>query len=392
MHLVDVLRARAVPGAGVMLALTRRCPLSCRHCSTNSMLDSEEHAESLFEGFVRTFTSEDRPDFVLMSGGEVLLRPALVERIARLAREVGARTHVLSGMFFARQPGIPDRIRRAIDAVDHFSASLDAFHEEEVSRAAVLRVLRRLVDEGKDVSLQVVGMDEDDPYLAEVTDDIRTTLEDRVPVWVSLVGNVGRATEWLPELRGTGGTPRPADAARPPHPAPPSPCEMASWPLVTFDGTVVACCNQNVVDGLGGRLPAHLRLGHAATDTWQTVRDRQRSRHLLRGVRAFGPAHLAERTGAPPGSCSGYCDTCFTLSDDPDTAASAAGLMDAPGTRVLEERIAELVSDAGPVGLARRFGTHRYADLLLLGYDGDTGPGRGAADASATTGGSRCAV
>ncbi|MEW1718238.1 radical SAM protein [Streptomyces sp. NPDC093109] len=374
MHLVDVLRARSTPGGGVMLALTRRCPLSCRHCSTNSMLSSEQHAESVFEGFVETFTPQERPDFVLMSGGEVLLRPALVERIALRARESGARSHILSGMFFARQPGIPDRLRRAIDAVDHFSASLDVFHEEEVPRAAVLRVLKQLADEGKDVSLQVVGLDEDDPYLAEVTDDIRTTLEDRVPVWVSLVGNVGRASEWLPA---PGGAATPGDATGPtpvaggpPHPAPPSPCEMAAWPLVAFDGTVVACCNQNVVDGLGGRLPAHLRLGDARTDSWRTVIERQRSRHLLRGIRAFGPTYLAERTGAEPGSCTGYCTTCFTLSADPATADAAAALMDRPGTRVLETRIAELVSGGGPEGLARRFGTHRYADLMLLGYQG----------------------
>ncbi|WP_228447712.1 radical SAM/SPASM domain-containing protein [Streptomyces paludis] len=376
---MDLFRARSTPGGGVMLALTRRCPLSCRHCSTNSMLSSEQHAESVFEGFVETFTPQERPDFVVMSGGEVLLRPALVERIALRARESGARSHILSGMFFARQPGIPDRLRRAIDAVDHFSASLDVFHEEEVPRAAVLRVLKQLADEGKDVSLQVVGMDEDDPYLAEVTDDIRTTLEDRVPVWVSLVGNVGRASEWLPEPGGTATPPAatgpvPADGgppySAPPHPAPPSPCEMAAWPLVSFDGTVVACCNQNVVDGLGGRLPAHLRLGDARTDSWQTVIERQRARHLLRGVRAFGPAYLAERTGSAPGSCSGYCKTCFMLSDDPATEASAAVFMDRPGTRAMETRIAELVGDAGPDWLARRFGTHRYADLMLLGYRG----------------------
>ncbi|WP_461006034.1 radical SAM protein [Streptomyces capparidis] len=377
---MDVMQARATPGAGVMLALTRRCPLSCRHCSTESTLDSEEHSAAMFERFVGTFTPQERPEFVLMSGGEVLLRPGLVERIARRAAEAGSRSHILSGMFFARQRRIPDRIRRAIDAVDHFSASLDVFHEEQVPRAAVLRVLRELLDEGKDVSLQVVGMDEDDPYLAEVTDDIRTTLEDRAPVWVSLVGNAGRATEWLPELRP--GPDRAAGAGGP-YRADPVPCEIASWPLVSFDGTIVACCNQNVVDGLGGRLPAHLRLGHAATDGWPAVARRQRTRHLLRGVRAFGPKYLAERTGGRV--CSGYCESCHALSEDPAAVAEAERFMDAPGTQLLEERIAELVGEAGPLGLARTFGTRRYAELLTLGYTPGDRAGR-------IVGGPACAV
>ena len=43
MHLMEVLELRPVPGAALFLAVTRRCPLSCAHCSTNSMLSSEEH-------------------------------------------------------------------------------------------------------------------------------------------------------------------------------------------------------------------------------------------------------------------------------------------------------------------------------------------------------------
>jgi hypothetical protein len=47
---------------------------------------------------------------------------------------------VLSGLFFARKPGIPKSIKSAIDAVDHFSVSMDAFHEREVPRSNVFTV------------------------------------------------------------------------------------------------------------------------------------------------------------------------------------------------------------------------------------------------------------
>jgi len=395
-----------------MLALTRRCPLSCRHCSTESLMSSEQHDAQIFENFVAGFTPENRPEYVLMSGGEVLLRPRLVQRIAERCREVGTRTHILSGMFFARTERIPDRIKSAIDAVDHFSASLDAFHEEEVERAAVLRVLRQLLDEGKDVSLQVVGLDEEDPYLAEATEDIRTTLGDRAPVWVSLVQAGGRAREWLADELVRRGVRLPVDrsaktgsektrstTARPqaavdPHRLLPSPCSLASWPLVSFDGTVVACCNQDVVDGLGGRLPAHLRLGHASSDSWEELRRRHLDRHLLRGLRAFGPQYLADQAGSD--CAEGYCGTCFKLSDDPATAASVRAMMQRPSGVLMADQIQRMVGEAGPAGFARRYGTRRYGHLLLLGhpdsealqaeYRAAAGTGSGKADGAGSDG------
>ncbi|WP_160159624.1 hypothetical protein [Streptomyces sp. 3213.3] len=50
---------------------------------------------------------------------------------------------MLSGLFLAREPRIPRAVRAEIDAVDHFSAGLDCFHEfheEKVPREAVFRV------------------------------------------------------------------------------------------------------------------------------------------------------------------------------------------------------------------------------------------------------------
>jgi hypothetical protein len=42
MHLAELLSLRAVPAAGVSLALTRKCPLSCAQRATNSTLTSHE--------------------------------------------------------------------------------------------------------------------------------------------------------------------------------------------------------------------------------------------------------------------------------------------------------------------------------------------------------------
>ncbi|MEU1804846.1 radical SAM protein [Streptomyces sp. NPDC019937] len=359
MHLLDLLAARAEPAAAVLLTVTRRCPLACAHCSTASTMGSEQIDAAVLKRFVGTFTPGDRPAYVLLTGGEPLLRPELVREIAERVREVGGRTQLLSGMFFAARGRVPAPVRRAVDAVDHFAASVDAFHERRVPRAAVLRVLRRLLDEGKDVSVQLTGLTPDDPYLRRATEDIRRELDDRVPILVTVVRAAGRARTWLPR---PGAVPEAVA-----HRSVPAPCALAAWPVVCFDGTVAACCNQDVVDAAAlGRLPAHLRLGHIARDDWATIRARQRSRPLLRGIRAFGPRHLASLAGA---GCEGYCAACVTTLGEPGTAARVGALLERPGVRAVERRLEEVVREGGAEAFLRRYGTEGYRELAALGHE-----------------------
>ena len=313
------------------------------------MLSSEEHAADMFLRFVETFTTENRPDALLLTGGEPLLRPRLVSGLAERAHAVGGRVHLMSGMYFARAPRVPGTIRRAIAAVDHLTASLDVFHEQQVSRADVFRVMRELVDEGKAVSFQITGLNAEDPYLAEVTADIRQSFADRVPAMVRYVDPVGRAKTWLP----TSPKPTAAEIA-------PMPCTGAAWPVVAFDGTVVACCNQGVVDGPA---PPHLRLGHIAEDDWQTVRRRSLESPMMRAIRAFGPEYMADRFGDGKIACTGYCATCYKLGSDPTLFRRIEELTQRPVMRLIETQMATLRQDE----FEGQFFAREYAPMLQLG-------------------------
>ncbi|MDN5856398.1 MAG: radical SAM protein, partial [Actinomycetia bacterium] len=164
MHLADITRLRTVPAAAVYLALTRRCPLSCAHCSTESSMRSEQYPADPFHRLVDSFGAADRPEMICMSGGEALLRADLVRRLSARAHEVGTGVLLLSGMYFARGGrAIPAAVRDAVRGVDHFSASLDAYHEREVDRREVFRALRRIPEWGPQVSLHITGLDDDDP-------------------------------------------------------------------------------------------------------------------------------------------------------------------------------------------------------------------------------------
>jgi len=349
--LAELLSLRPVPGAGLLLTLTRRCPLRCAHCSTASTMTSEEPDAETLTRFVASFTAEDRPEVMMLTGGEPLLLPDLVVALVAMARRAGTRSALLTGGFFARQSRVAPRILDAIRAVDHFSISVDAFHEREIPRADVFRILRQVLDDGVPASLHAVGSGPDDPYLADLTAAVRLAFGTCVPMLVNTVRSVGRAAAWA--------------AARPADPAPERvlPCAMAAWPVAAFDGTIVACCNQDAVDLRPA--PEHLRLGHIADDDWATIRRRALSSPVLRMIRAAGPAYLLSHHGAPNTAVDhGYCGGCRRLSDHPEVIDAAGRIASGVVGHLLDHQAVRLQTDAGPVSFMRRHGCVPYAHLV----------------------------
>lgn len=370
MELAEIVGLRPRPCAGLLVTLTRRCPLSCAHCSTASTMAGEEPDATDLARFVGSFTAADRPEVLLLTGGEPLLLPGLVERLATLARRSGTRSAVLTGAFFARDGRLPRRIRNAVEAVDHFSVSLDAFHEREVPRADVFTLLRRVLDAGIPASVHAVGSGPDDPYLADLAAETRRTFADRVPLLVNTVRAVGRAASWA--------------AAGPVAAGPdePRPCSMAAWPTVAFDGTVVACCNQATVDRRP--VPGHLGLGHIAADSWADIRARALGSPTLRMIRVVGPAYLRQRWSAADGGPAdgagavdeaatehGYCEGCRLLGDLPGLGRIGSG----PAGALLDRYVADKFVEAGASAVMRRHGCASYADLVALPSAADSRSG-----------------
>lgn len=349
MELATLMGLRPIAAAGLLVTLTRRCPLSCAHCSTASSMDAEQVDAGRLRRFVASISTDTAPQVVLYTGGEPLLRPELLAELASSARAAGSATAVLTGGFFARGGSIPDRIWRALLACDHVSFSLDAFHEREVPRAGVFDCLRALLDAGRDVSLHLLGRGPDDEYLADVTSAVLGTFGSRVPMLVSEIRPVGRAASWLNSQQ-----PAVLDAR-------PRPCSLAAWPVIAFDGTVLACCNQRVVDARP--VPDHLRLGHLDTDDWPAIRSRLRQSPVLRMIRTRGPLHLQAALGSSA-ECTGYCQSCRRLSEDPAVLAEAARAADGPVGELLDREVGLLQLRAGAASLVKRYGSSRYADLV----------------------------
>ncbi|WP_164114625.1 radical SAM protein [Sphingorhabdus sp. Alg239-R122] len=349
------MKIRSQPGAGISIGLTRKCPLSCAHCSTNSSLQSEEYPEDRFVRFVGTFSPQHHPEIMALSGGEALLRPKLIMKLAKMARRAGTSSSVLSGLFFARHPTIPANIERAIRSVDHFSVSTDAYHEQEIHRDLVLKTLDTVLSYGTDVSVHLVGANEDDPFIADATADIQQRFGDDVPILVNLLEPFGRARKWFSKA-----VPEEQEQIKA------SPCHMAAWPVMSYDGTIVACGNDDVIE----KLPDHLVLGHAMTDSWQTISERSASSCTLRAIRLYGPEFTVNRFSSQKPDCTGYCDTCINMQPTRDFGKNLNKHMTSPSIRLLEDTVAVLRLEAGAEAFARSEGTAKFSDLVSLGRDG----------------------
>lgn len=375
MELAELMSLRPVPSAGLLLTVTGRCPLHCAHCSTASTMASREPDAGRLLRFIGSFDATHHPGVLMLTGGEPLLRPGLTAELATKARAAGTRSALLTGAYFAAAGGsertglgrtgsrrtgspraaIPEAVMRAITAVDHFSVSVDAFHEREVPRANAFAVVRQALDAGVACSFHVVGHGPDDPYLADVTTGIRRTFGNRVPMLVNSLRPVGRAASWAA-----------ARSAAVPGPRRVLPCSMAAWPVVAADGTVLACCNQDAVDRRPA--PAHLTVGHVAQDDWATVSERVRSSPVLRMIRTVGPSHLRDRYGAATGDGPrpGYCAGCRALGEHPEVLAAANRLAGGPAGALLDLHVARRQEAAGPVAFVRRHGSAAYAELVEL--------------------------
>ncbi|HEY6850433.1 MAG TPA: radical SAM protein [Terracidiphilus sp.] len=355
MHLAELLALRATPLAGISLGLTRRCPLRCGHCSTDSSITSEQYPASVFSHFVSSFTRDEHPEVIFMSGGEALLRPNLVIELATRARRTGAKSALLSGMFFANLQVIPQRLLHAILSVDHFSASIDVFHEREVHRQNVFKALRYIISLGQSVSIQAVGRDGGDGYLTTLIKDVADAFDSKVPMLVSSYAPFGRAKSWLsPDLTQIE-TESSAD-----------PCVMAAWPGVAFDGTILACGNDNALTSK----PSHLVIGDSRTDDWSTIRRRSLESSILRAIRLFGPKYTLNRIQASGiRACSGYCDACMEHLGDSHLRQPISTLMNAEGTKLIEELALMPALPYSAVTFARTHGIPRYAHLVNAGLN-----------------------
>lgn len=348
MRWTDVLATRADPGGGVFVPITRRCPLHCAHCSTNSSLASESAEEHRFHSFVDSFTAASSPGVVWFTGGEPYLRPNLLEQLAKKCHDVGATTVVTTGLYFGRKGRIPASLWPALRCIDFITVSIDRWHESEVPRESSFQAIQRLLDDGLSVGLQVTIESPEDPYLGELVEAVEQRFQHSVGVFVAILKPAGRGAS----LVGRPNSPQRGER----HGPVPQACGGLSWPVFGFtDRQANACCNQLAID---------LKASHLSLPgTWPDLVARITHDPVLRVIQTLGPRVLADEIDDGISAANDHCGTCLSLRDRSELHEAADRILHRPSWEIAEV----MASEMRPVSTDPTLGHHEYRKYLEWG-------------------------
>jgi len=324
------------------LMLTRRCNMTCAHCSVQSGPKIRtEPADAEILDFLRS-AIDAGVTWLQITGGEPMMREKLVFDIIRMSKRRSVVTTMSSNGFWGRKPASAWRkvgqLKRL--GLSRLTISYDRYHAEFQGAEPALNIARAAEWFDLPVSINVTRV-ANDPELAAIVQPFETKPQLRMRFYD--VQTIGRARE-LPkaELRAeTSGF-----------------CSACNVPALTDDGRMTACNGPPYFED-----PASpLVIGSVHETPIEELLSKHASDPILETIRRWGPERLlselnecggAEKFGIRP-THAGICDLCIDINSKPEAVAVLRERLSAEKHRaeLLARRIViERVSSAGPLSI-----------------------------------------
>jgi|GEM_PF-1835323 len=294
----------------VALMVTRRCNMTCGHCSVASGPEVKgEPAESDLLDWTRQ-AAHAGVRSIRITGGEPMLRPDVVRAIAREARALGVSTAINTNGFWgyslARARKQVRLLKRA--GLGAITVSFDRYHAEFQGPGPALNLAKAAQEQSLHVNFNVVR-GANDEALTSIADRLEPARGTRLRVYELQL--VGRA-QGLPA-----GSVR-DDAA--------GFCTSCSYPAITDDGRLIACTGPAYFEKPGSPLV----IGSLRETPLAALLERHRSDPVLSMIRARGPAGLRDELRRLPGfeafpfraTYFGICELCHHITSDPLAVAA----------------------------------------------------------------------
>ncbi len=304
----------------IALMLTRKCNMSCAHCSVESgpKIKGEPDAEELLKALRAAHSDGVRS--VLLTGGEPMLRESVVLALLHQAQQLGMATALSSNGFWGKTP---ERARATVARLQEAGLSLmtisyDRYHADYQGAQPAVNIARAAGEAKMPVNISVTRTVEEDDLDAivapfEATPNANLRFYDVQPI--------GRARDFeQTTLRGeTGGF-----------------CNACTAPALTDDGRLTACNGPSYFSKTGSPLVP----GSTRDETLQTLLKRHREDVILEAIRTQGPQWLANELETLPGfenwqreNYGGMCDVCLHLNSDEAATAALRAHLDDPKMR-----------------------------------------------------------
>jgi hypothetical protein len=310
----------------LMMQLGLKCPLTCRHCFTNSSPHRTEHmGVDLVRDVIRQYGRIETSEMVTLTGGEPFVyREQLVAALDEIDTFPHLHAHIITNGYWATSLARAIEVLRNLPPIDLISVSADIYHEEFMPVGRVRNVLLACDELEINGALCVCLENGDERYLDRLKQAFGEDLFRQYFRWASWVLPAGRAAEFgtYPKLHE--------------EDIPPISCIIAGSPVVLHDGTVTLCCEGNVCNKASGRPDWPYNFGRVPSRRLGEIYDEMDQDVITQGLRTLGPSRILailSQAGIRVATRSTYnsiCELCMTLMNDPATVRAIRQLLILP--------------------------------------------------------------
>lgn len=326
------------PPSYVSLMVTRRCNMSCGHCSVESSPQVKgEPTETELLDIVRQAATTG-VKIIQVTGGEPMLREQVVLRLVRECRQLGVVSVMTTNGFWGKSLTQARRrlkaLRRA--GLGALTVSYDRYHAEFQGPQPALNIAQAAEEINFSVNINIVRVAED-PELQRIITPFAEVKSAHLRFYD--VQAVGRA-RMLPvdslrsEIEGF--------------------CGAAAFPAITDDGRVTACNGPSYFAGP----ESPLFVGSLRETPLPALFERHQQDPILDTIRTFGPARLRDELGKIPEfetfpfrqRYHGLCDLCHHITTNPEAVSALRTRLSQPqfvAERVAARRVIENSKSGG---------------------------------------------
>jgi pyruvate-formate lyase-activating enzyme len=310
----------------VAVMLTRRCNMTCAHCSVESSprVKGEPSEDELLQ-VVRDAAAAGA-SVVQLTGGEPMLREDVVMRLLAECRTLGMSTVVTTNAFWGKSPAkAAEKAKALCDAgVRRLTISYDRFHAEFQGPEPAVNIARAAEEMDLPMLISINFTRTADDDLVELVAPFEQFSKAQMRFYD--VQPVGRARDFGKELREESS----------------GFCTGCCVPTVTDDGRMTACNGPSYFSAP----ESPLVLGSLRDSSLADLVAQHRNDPILETIRTFGPSRLKSELQNTPGfenfefheRYNGMCDLCLHLTSQPEAMTALRERLSQP--RAAAERIA----------------------------------------------------
>ena len=304
--------AASTVGRQIAVMVTRRCTMTCSHCSVESspQVAGRQPSQDELLRIVRDAAAAGVKS-IQFTGGEPMMRPTLVLRLMREARRRGITSALSTNGFWGRSPAAALRnLRLLLKAGLHrLTVSYDRFHAEHQGPEPAVNIVRAAGQLSFPVNVNVTRLAGEEGLEQVVTPFSELPMAQLRFYDVQPVGAAIRTVAedgWRGETSGF--------------------CNACDAPAITDDGRMTACNGPSYFAPAGH--PLHV--GSLQERTLAELLAVHRDDPVLDTIRTFGPERLRTELLLEPGfenfpfreRYRGMCDLCLHVTGRPDAVAA----------------------------------------------------------------------